>query len=638
MVRPFPNEIWLDIFYGLAKEGEYDVLERCRVVCKDFELMARECLQLNMRFKNVEEVERIKVDVPGGRSLRRWGGPQRVYILGGNQEDGCRPIPHLATFASRLAGRWPRIEELSITDAVWRARDLDLDTIVRDLAASTITKLRVINIILPSILTFGCLLCALPHLKKLTLCDVQFTQHPLVAGSISRLHLLPRTQLKTLYLTDGRDDSELRPSFVELVDLMAAVSNRRCLVPSPNLAQVSPWNAVRSLTLDHVTFPSVTTFARLLCALPALKSLKLEDLYAFVKHGFDLTSVPVLPGLPLHLADVDLGNNLRSDPCSVADLVDFFIATGLSEDLRRITACLSSSPRVTTVCDAALDRLVKHSQSLRHLSLHQSSFGHVLSDTDEWRVDHSAAPYFDVSCNTYLERLDLTVDIDQEHIPHLCAPVLEILSQVTSAHISRIQVNFWPCYLLGVKFDVDLGELMDGLPQLDVMFSRPIFNNLTDVIIHIRTLDRRNVRDKELAHSLQLCLPMLDARGILSLSSMGLDWDEETGEWRSHRIERVSAQDAVVTDAGADADNDRRQPVCVSPAVYADAQTPSSSNSTDAQVPADSACDDGLILQNATAGSVYPWINLRQTITVRLPVGPCRRRSSDADLRTSRYG
>lgn len=44
------------------------------------------------------------------------------------------------------------------------------------------------------------------------------------------------------------------------------------------------------------------------------------------------------------------------------------------------------------------------------------------------------------------------------------------------------------------------------------------------------------------------------------------------------------------------------QPVWVPPVVYADAQTPSSSNSTDAQVPADSACDDELILQNATAG------------------------------------
>ncbi|EED85494.1 predicted protein [Postia placenta Mad-698-R] len=579
MVRPFPTEIWLDIFEGLAEEGEYDSLERCRVVCREFFPMARECLKESMRFKNVEEVERIKVDVSDG----------------GNQEDGRRPIPHLATFASRLAGRWPRVKELSITDAVWRARDLDLDAVVRDLAASTITKLRVINIILPSILTFGRLLCALPHLKKLTLCDVQFSQHPLVAGSISRLHLLPRTQLKTLYLTDGRDDSELRPSFVELVDLMAAVS---------------PWNAVRSLALDHVTFPSVITFAHLLCALPALKSLKLEDLYAFVKHGFDLTSVPVLPGLPSHLADVHLGNNLRSDTCSVADLVDFFIATGLSENLRRITACLSSSPRVTTVCDAALNRLVKHSQSLRHLSLHQSSFG--------------AAPYFDVSSNTYLERLDLTVDVDHEHIPHLCAPVIEILSQVTSAHISRIQVNFWPCYLLGVKFDVDLGELMDGLPQLDVMFSRPIFNNLTDVIIHIRTLDRRNVRDKELAHSLQLCLPALNARGILSI---GLDWNEEMGEWRSHRSERVSAQDAVVTDAGADADNDRRTNNAITITVphgdsdvmsgtYADAQTPSSSNPTDAQVPAESACDDKLVLQNATASSVYPWTNLRQTITL----------------------
>lgn len=104
-----------------------------------------------------------------------------------------------------------------------------------------------------------------------------------------------------------------------------------------------------------------------------------------------------------------------------------------------------------------------------------------------------------------------------------------------------------------------------------------------------------------------------------------MHWDEETCGWRSHRIKSVSAQDAVVSHAGAGADDDRRtnnatsvtiphddsdvasetsQPVWVPPAVYADAETPSSSNPTDAQVPANSACDDELVLQNATAGSV----------------------------------
>ncbi|EED77968.1 predicted protein [Postia placenta Mad-698-R] len=623
MVSPFPNEIWLDIFHGLAKEGEYDVLERCRVACKGFEPMARECLEESMRFENVEEARRIKVDVSGG-GLRRWGGPVSVYIEGADWKDGRGPIPHLATFASRFAGRWTRVKNLWIYNAVWRARDLNLDTIVRDLTAFAITRLCLSNVTLPSILTIGRLVCALPRLEMLSLGDVQFTQHPLDAFTISRFHLLPHTQLEILHLDNGGNDAKLRPSFVELVDLMAAVSNRKCLVPPPNFAQASPWSAVRRLILGHVTSPSVTSFARLLCALPSLESIDLRESYAFVKHGFDPRSVPVHPGLLSHLVNVDLAYDflLRSDPFSVADLVDFFIASGLSENLRRIIAYLSSSPRATTACDAALERLVKHSKSLRHLFLRASPDADV-----RVHVDHSAAPYFDVSNNTCLEPLHLTVEVDHENISHPCALVVAILSQVTSTHISRIDLAFQPRYYPGPRLDVDVGRLMDGLPQLDSVLSRPIFSNLTDVIVHIMTLDGPSARDAESVRDLRLCLPMLDARGILGFMlnnvKSGLHQDMETGEWRSHKIERVSAQDAGVTNAGAGADDDRRtdnattvtiphddsdvvsgtsQPVWVPSAVYADAQTPSLLNYTDAQVPAELACNDEFLLQTATVG------------------------------------
>ncbi|KAF9815597.1 hypothetical protein IEO21_04518 [Rhodonia placenta] len=501
MVLPFPNEIWLDIFKGLANEGEYDVLERCRVV-----------------------------DDSGGK-LRRWSGPTDVSIVGGNSKDGRRPIPHLATFASRFAGRWTRVRNLLIHSAVWRARDLDLDTIVRDLAAFAITHLCLRDVTFPSILTLGRL--------------------------------------------------------------------------------ASPWSAVRRLTLGHVTFPSVTTFARLLSCV-------------FVKHGFDLRSVPVYPGLPSHLADVDLGNNLHSDPCSVADLVDLFIATGLSANLRRITA---SSPWVTTVCDATLNRLVKHSHSLHHLSLGQSSFGHAFLFQSI-----CIARYFHVSSNTYLEHLRLTVDVDRENKSYLYVSVVATLSQVTSTHISRIKVDFWPYDILGAKLDVDLEKLMDGLPQLDAIFFQPIFNSLADVDIFITALDRQEVRDKESVQDLRLYLPMLDARGILGCVSfhvvrfairIAMSGVHLTREWRTRRIKSVSAEDAEVSHAGAGADDDRRtnnaisvtiphddsdvvsetsQPVWVPPAVYDDAETHSSSKPKVAQVPADSACDDEVVLQNTTAG------------------------------------
>ncbi|OSX65975.1 hypothetical protein POSPLADRAFT_1052635 [Postia placenta MAD-698-R-SB12] len=606
MVQPFPNEIWLDIFEGLLEEGECDALERCRVVCRDFEPMARECLRGFMVFKNIEEVESIKVDVPGTKT-----GADRFHIWRhsrrGSQGDG----PALVGCGS--PGRY-----------------LDLDAILRDLAAFSIIRLNLSDVTLPSILTLGQLVCALPRLKWLTLHDVRFIQHPRDASTISRFHLLPRTQLEILVLDHGSVDTELRPSFAELVDLLAAVSNRRFPVALPNLAQASPWSVVRRLYLDNVTVPSVTTFARLLCVLPALERLELCGSCVFVKHGFDLRSVPVYPGLPLQLADVDLTYDFRlhSDPCSVIDLVDLFIATGLGENLRRIKGCLAPFFRVANEVDVALNRLVKHSAHSIHLSLDSSLAWWLSNGTDGLvHADHNAAPYFDVSENACLEHLDLTVQATDKNMSHLCASVVEILSQVTSTHISRIQVYFSPYRQPGAELDVDLGKLMNGLCQLDAVLSGAIFNSLANVEVDVRTLDRSDVPDEDSAHELRLCLPRLDARGILGIRIngilMGLHRDEEKGDWARCGVDRVAAQNSVVADEGTSADGDRHssnatagalshedsdvvsavsQPVWVSSAAYADAQMPSSFNLMDARVPAEFACDDESLPPDATAG------------------------------------
>lgn len=98
----------------------------------------------------------------------------------------------------------------------------------------------------------------------------------------------------------------------------------------------------------------------------------------------------------------------------------------------------------------------------------------------------------------------------------------EILSQVTSTHISIIQVHFTSyCQPgeLGVELDVDLERLMDGFPQLDAVLSAPIFDGLTHVVVDVTTLDSSDVRDRDSAHELRLCLPALDARGILGCVS-----------------------------------------------------------------------------------------------------------------------
>ncbi|EED85435.1 predicted protein [Postia placenta Mad-698-R] len=368
------------------------------------------------------------------------------------------------------------------------------------------------------------------------------------------------------------------------------------------------------------------TFARLLCTLPALESIHLGGSCTFAKHGFDLRSVPVLPGLPSQLADVQLTNGFRiySDPCSVTDLIEFFIATDLGKNLRRITACPSSISRAANEVDVALNRLIKHSaQSLHHLSLDSSLSQCISNDTYELlHADHSAdaqsisiAPYFDVSDNTCLKRLDLTVRVAHEKMSHLCAPGVKILSQVTSTHISKIQVNFTPNYWSAAELDVDLEALMDGLPQLDAVLSGPIFSGLASVVMEVMTLVRSDVRDEDSAHELRLCLPTLDTRGILGI---GMHWNEKISEQRCYGIERASTQDAAVPNTGTSADDDKltnnattlreaeettdKNILVSEEKEYAGVPRPALSNLMDAQVPAASACDNEPVPQNAMAG------------------------------------
>lgn len=360
MVLPFPAEIWLDIFHGLAKEGEYDTLKRCRMVCRELYPIAKECLLESMMFESTEGVERIKVDT-SGEEMRRWGGPATVDING--SPGGDQPIPHLATFASRLGGRWPSVKELRISSAVWRARDLDADTVFRDLARfPSITQLTLVDVKFPTILMLGRLVCALPRLDDVRLYNVRFTRQPFDPSTISQFRLLPRTQLKGLVLGESEVAAMPTHSFIELVDVIAAIGNRQCPVPPRGPTQACPvWSAIRALEITSYSFPSVAALARLLCALPSLETLKLHWSRTSLKHGFDRKSIPAHSSLPSRLEAVEVifRDIVRPDPRSVADLVHFFITTGISNQLR----CLDIPPRssLPTECYVSFCRLIKHS-------------------------------------------------------------------------------------------------------------------------------------------------------------------------------------------------------------------------------------------------------------------------------------
>lgn len=152
---------------------------------------------------------------------------------------------------------------LNIPNALWRARDLDADAVFRDLARfPSITLLSSNNVDFPTILTLDRLVCALASPQSAH--SLRYTVHSATFRRFHCLRILP-SAAHTARVQRLHNVSVPTPSFVEFVDLIAAVGDHKCpLLPRGPTQAFLVWSAVRILHLSGVTFPSVTTFVRLL--------------------------------------------------------------------------------------------------------------------------------------------------------------------------------------------------------------------------------------------------------------------------------------------------------------------------------------------------------------------------------------
>ncbi|EED85262.1 predicted protein [Postia placenta Mad-698-R] len=309
MLRRPPLEVWLLIIDELGAEGEYDALEAFAEASEGLlKERAERYIPRKMTFKTKEEVASINL-------RQRWAGPKKVRILG---EIRSGKIPHLATFASRLAGKWTNMEQLEINRAEWPVHDFDLRSLLLDLACFDSS--------------YG----------------TSHTSHD--RGAAARVSRAGARRVLALYVCLLRDINVTRNA--GLLEMILAQT-----LPSPQ-ASPSPWNHITTLTLVDVILPTAATFGRLLCAFPALKRLEIVRHFMFSEHGFNLSDVPMLSKLTNVELDDDF--SLWSDPQSVHDLVDLLIQSGASRRLERIDVWLSPSLRVATSRDIALNRLVKH--------------------------------------------------------------------------------------------------------------------------------------------------------------------------------------------------------------------------------------------------------------------------------------
>ncbi|EED82046.1 predicted protein [Postia placenta Mad-698-R] len=430
MRRPLPLEVWLLVVDELGAECEYDALEACAKASEGLlKERAERYIPKEMTFRTQEEIASISV-------RQRWAGPTKVRIEGGRQSGERLPIPHLMTFASRLAGKWTDVKHLTIERAEWRAQDLDLRSLSLDLGrCNNIGNLHLYDVAFPSVLTFWRLVCAIPDLPMLFLRDVKFvkTAIDLNARTLSAFSVLCATDMDDMPRLNSPGVAAHSAELLQMI------------VPQTlSSIQAPPWSKVDSLDLWDVTLPTAAAFARLLCDLPALNWLTINGPCTFSEHGFNPSDVPLRSDMLSGLRDVSLGKDfsLFSDPQSVHDLVDILIQSGACRGLYKITVWLSLSLRVATSIDVSLNRLVKQAgQSLRNICLEVLPQGNFpLFNKASTHAALTTACCFDVSANTRLDHIEC---FDKTHEGSLSiAPLVELLLQVTSPNVAFIKLTF----------------------------------------------------------------------------------------------------------------------------------------------------------------------------------------------------
>ncbi|EED77191.1 predicted protein [Postia placenta Mad-698-R] len=369
MFGPLPLDISWMIIDELRSEHDYDTLNVCAAVCQGWKQRASKYIPLEMTFTEPDDVGDISV-----KRRLRWRGPSKVRIEGGKQSGERLPIPHLATFASRLAEKWTRVEELRIERAEWRMQDVGANTVFLDLSCffTSITYLRLYDVTFPTVLSFYRLILALPRLNGLNLHGIQIDRAALDdARILSVFRLLPASKLRSISLMPPEGSSK-RPgssnSSVALLQSIATIMDSPIGQTTRSLKR-SPWRKVWQLELEEVNFTSAASFACILDAFPALEWLVIKGSCTFVEHGLDTS---LRPGMLSQLTFVSLGRDccLLSDSLSMTDLVDLFIKSGASNHLRGLNAWVSLPHRAPTSINIAISRLVKRAgQSLRELNL-----------------------------------------------------------------------------------------------------------------------------------------------------------------------------------------------------------------------------------------------------------------------------
>ncbi|KZT66534.1 hypothetical protein DAEQUDRAFT_447149 [Daedalea quercina L-15889] len=312
LLRPatgLPVDVWWTIIDHL--QGNWSALLTCTKVCRAWHAHA----QLYLPRGDGAAVEIF--DHGGVAALLQFrlalldglpGPPRAVRLCGCHQ---FRSLAHVGMFAAKLSGQLPWLESLHFQHGDWESIPLDERLVIPRLSSfTTIRRLRLDDITLPSTTTFVQLLCALPKLYYLACVDVSTrSKH---YGYLLNMPAAPLCKLEEVVL--DRADEDI---FYVLATMELGKSCRAVELGVPTI-------------LDPNDTDNTNYYARFIQSLPlSMNSLTIvvhdTDLSheALVLSPGSLSSTEALPtvhqssssgeagfGAPIHARHIHLGNYL----------------------------------------------------------------------------------------------------------------------------------------------------------------------------------------------------------------------------------------------------------------------------------------------------------------------------------------
>ncbi|KAF9807534.1 hypothetical protein IEO21_08175 [Rhodonia placenta] len=193
-------EVWERVLDHLWYDQE--TLKACTLVCRAWYPRARFHLLRTVILRERHHVYRLAKLVQKDKDMVMGAfyahAVRGVILQGGSTPEVRIPVPHLATFATALAGKLLALDEVALCNAEWISDSSFVNTSLHLSAFHSVTRLVLQAVTFPNIHTFRRLICAFPRLGYLECWGVKFTnpgiaeaapRYPWIHSSLSRLYL-----------------------------------------------------------------------------------------------------------------------------------------------------------------------------------------------------------------------------------------------------------------------------------------------------------------------------------------------------------------------------------------------------------------------------------------------------------------